>query len=326
MSIKDKTLTVLENNKGDYISGAQLAEQLSVSRNSIWKAIKSLQEDGYNICAITNKGYCLSLDTDILSSQSISKYLSQNSDDFNINVYKTISSTNSAIKDLAIKGEKEGNVIIAEEQTEGRGRFGRKFYSPNGTGIYMSILLRPQISSSESFLITTSAAVAVAEAIEAVSGREAKIKWVNDIYCDNKKVCGILTEASFDLESGGLEYAVLGIGINVKTPENGFPEEIKTIASEIFDNEISDLTDVRSKLVAEVLDRFWNYYKDIEQKTFLTAYKRRSLLIDKEVFITSRSSSKKAVVLDIDDECKLKVKMEDGSIHFLSSGEVSLKI
>ncbi|WP_300380634.1 HTH domain-containing protein [Clostridium sp.] len=107
MSIKDKTLTVLENNKGNYISGSQLADQLSVSRNSIWKAIKSLQDNGYNISAITNKGYCLSLDTDILSSQSISKYFSKNSNDFNITVYKTISSTNSAIKDLAIKIDQE---------------------------------------------------------------------------------------------------------------------------------------------------------------------------------------------------------------------------
>lgn len=325
MSIKNKTLTVLENNKGNYISGGKLAEELSVSRNSIWKSIKSLQEDGYNISAITNKGYCLSLDTDILSSQSISKYLSKSSNAFNITVYKTINSTNTAVKDLAIKGEKEGNVIIAEEQTEGRGRFGRKFYSPKGTGIYMSLLIRPQISASESFLLTTAAAVAISEAIEAVSGREAKIKWVNDIYCDNKKVCGILTEAAFDLESGGLEYAVLGIGINVKTPKEGFPGEIKDIASEIFDNETFDLTDIRSKLVAEVLDRFWSYYKDIEQKTFLTAYRRRSLLIDKEVFITSRNSSKKALVLDIDDECRLKVRLEDGSIQFLSSGEVSVK-
>lgn len=325
MSIKDKTLTVLENNKGNYISGAQLAEQLSVSRNSIWKSIKSLQEDGYNICAVTNKGYCLSLDTDILSSQSISKYLSKNSNIFDITVYKTINSTNTVVKDLAIKGKEEGSVIIAEEQTEGRGRLGRKFYSPKGTGIYMSILLRPQISASESFLITTAAAVATSEAIEAVSGRETKIKWVNDIYCDDKKVCGILTEASFDLESGGLEYAVLGIGINVKTPEKGFPEEIKDIASELFDNESFDLKDVRSKLVAEVLDRFWNYYKDIEQKTFLETYKKRSLLINKEVFIISKNSSKKALVLDIDDECRLKVKMEDGSISFLSSGEVSVK-
>jgi BirA family transcriptional regulator, biotin operon repressor / biotin---[acetyl-CoA-carboxylase] ligase len=326
MSVKGKTLTVLENNKGNYISGAKLAEQLSVSRNAVWKAIKTLQDEGYDICAVTNKGYCLSCDTDILSSQSISKYLSKNSNAFNINVYKTITSTNSAIKELAVKGEKEGHVIVSEEQTAGRGRLGRKFYSPPRTGIYMSILLRPHISASESLLITAAAAVAVAEAIETVSGREAKIKWVNDIYCDNKKVCGILTEASFGLESGGIEYAVLGIGINVKTPENGFPEEIENIATEVFDDEAFASADVRSKLIAEVLERFWGYFKHLEQKSFLTAYKTRSLLIGKEILVISSSSSEKAVVLEIDDQCRLKVRMEDGSVRLLSSGEVSVKL
>ena len=325
MSVKDKTLSVLENNKGNYISGAELAKELSVSRNSIWKAIKSLKDEGYNITSVNNKGYCLATDTDILSSQSISKYLNKNNN-FNIKVYKTITSTNTAIKDLAINGEKEGIVIIAEEQTEGRGRFGRKFHSPKGIGIYMSILLRPQIHVSKAFLITTATAVAVAESIEAISNKEAKIKWVNDIYCDNKKICGILTESSFDFESGMIDYAVLGIGINVKSPEGGFPEEIKNIATSIFDNENPASADTRSKLIAEILTRFWNYYKNIEDKSFLESYKSRSLLINKEINILSRKSSEKAVAIEIDDECRLKVKMEDGSIRLLSSGEVSIRM
>jgi BirA family transcriptional regulator, biotin operon repressor / biotin---[acetyl-CoA-carboxylase] ligase len=325
MSVKDKTLSVLENNKGNYISGAELAKELSVSRNAIWKAIKSLKDEGYNISSVNNKGYCLSTDTDILSPQSISKYLNKNNN-FNINVYKTINSTNTAIKELAINREKEGTVIIAEEQTEGRGRFGRKFHSPKGTGIYMSILLRPQIHSSRAFLITTATAVAVAEAIESISNKEAKIKWVNDIYCDNKKVCGILTEASFDFESGMIDYAVLGIGINVKSPEGGFTEEIKDIATSIFNNENSTSADIRSRLISEVLNRFWDYYKNIEDKLFLEEYKSRSLLINKEINILSRNSSERAVAIEIDDECRLKVRMHDGSIRLLSSGEVSIRL
>lgn len=326
MSVKDKTLSVLENNKGNYISGAELAKELTVSRNAIWKAIKSLQSDGYNIYAVTNKGYCLSSDTDILSSQSISKYLNKADNLFSINVYKTINSTNSAIKELAINGEKEGTVIISEEQTEGRGRFGRKFHSPKGTGIYMSVLLRPQIHASQAFLITAATAVAVAEAIEAVSRKEAKIKWVNDIYCDYKKVCGILTEASFDFESGIIDYAVLGIGINVRTPKEGFSEEIKDIATGIFDDEDFVSADIRSNLIAEVLKRFWDYYTHIEDKSFLESYKSRSLLINKEINILSSKSSEKATVLEIDDECRLKVRMDDGSIRLLSSGEVSIRL
>lgn len=275
---------------------------------------------------VNKDNYIFSNNEDVLSSEIINKYLSENNNEFNINVYKTINSTNTAIKELAINGEKEGAVIISEEQTEGRGRLGRRFHSPKGTGIYMSILLRPQISASISFLITTAAAVAVSEAIEAVSDKEAKIKWVNDIYCDNKKVCGILTEASFNFQSNTIDYAVLGIGINVIAPKEGFAKEIKDIATGIFEDYSHTSINIRSKLIAEILDRFWDYYKHIEDSSFLRSYKMRSLLINKEVTIFTNKSCEKATVLEIDDECRLKVKMEDGSIRLLSSGEVSIKL
>lgn len=275
---------------------------------------------------VNNENYILSNNEDVLSSEIINKYLSENNNEFNINVYKTIDSTNTAIKELAVNGEREGTIIISEEQTGGRGRLGRKFHSPKGTGIYMSILLRPQISASISFLITTAAAVAVAEAIEAVSDKEAKIKWVNDIYCDNKKVCGILTEASFNFQSNTIDYAVLGIGINIMAPKEGFAKEIKDIATGIFEDYSHTSINIRSKLISEVLDRFWDYYKHIEDRSFLKSYKMRSLLINKEVNIFSNKSCEKATVLEIDDECRLKVKMEDGAIRLLSSGEVSIKL
>ncbi|GAA0750962.1 biotin--[acetyl-CoA-carboxylase] ligase [Clostridium sartagoforme] len=275
---------------------------------------------------VNNENYILSNNEDVLSSEIINKYLSENNNEFNINVYKTIDSTNTAIKELAVNGEREGTIIISEEQTGGRGRLGRKFHSPKGTGIYMSILLRPQISTSISFLITIAAAVAVAEAIEAVSDKEAKIKWVNDIYCDNKKVCGILTEASFNFQSNTIDYAVLGIGINVIAPKEGFAKEIKDIATGIFEDYSHTSINIRSKLIAKVLDLFWDYYKHIEDRSFLKSYKMRSLLINKEVTIFSNKSCEKATVLEIDDECRLKVKMEDGTIRLLSSGEVSIKL
>lgn len=325
MSVKDKTLKVLENNKGNYISGSEIARELSVSRNAIWKAVKSLQNEDYNIYSGTNKGYCLSNDTDILSNHSIYKYLTDNSN-FDITVHKTIDSTNNEVKEVALNSGKEGIVVISEEQTEGRGRFGRKFYSPSKSGIYMSILLRPKIHTSKAFLITTAAAVAVCEAIEAHSNKQAKIKWVNDIYCDNKKVCGILTEAAFDFESGMLDYAVLGIGINVLTPKEGFKEEIKGIATGIFDDTALIPIDIRSKIIAKTLEIFWEYYKQIEDKSFLHSYKERSLLVGKEVNIFSNKNSERAIVLGIDDECKLKVEMDDGTIKYLSSGEVSIKL
>lgn len=324
MSVKNKTLNILENSKGNFISGEELAKTLNVTRNSIWKAINSLKKEGYNISSVTNKGYCLNLNNNILSSEGILKYLK--TDFFDIEVHKTINSTNTYVKELAVSNKKEGIVVIAEEQTSGRGRFSRKFHSPKGSGIYMSILLRPNLHASNSYLITSSAAVAICDAIDSISNKETKIKWVNDIYLDNKKVSGVLTEASLDFESGLIDYAVLGIGINVFKPEGGFDKEIENIATSIFDEETVESGDIRSELISKILENFLNYYKNIESKEFFRKYKEKSLLIDKEVNILSKDSTEKAIVLDIDNECRLKVKLENGTIKFLSSGEVSLKL
>lgn len=325
MSIKDKTLEFLEKNRGRYISGAELARELDVSRNAIWKSIKSLQSEGYNISAVTNKGYSLSEDTDILSAQSVSKYI-KSTNYFKIKVYKTIGSTNDKVKELALDGKEEGYIVISEEQTKGKGRFGRKFHSPKNTGIYMSILLRPRLMAQDSYLITTSAAVAVAEAIESISNKEAKIKWVNDIYLDDKKVSGILTEAALDFESGLIQYVVLGIGVNLKSPNEGFHEDIKNIAASVFNEEDNLPKDIRSLFIAKIIENFFSYYNSIDQKKFIDEYKRKSILINREVNIESNKGSVKAKVLEIDDLCRLKVQLEDGSIKELSSGEVSIRM
>ena len=189
MSIKDEVLKQLEENKGEYISGGQLATNLNVSRNSIWKAIKTLEKDGYSINAIPNKGYCLEPDNDILSPQSIEQYLNY---PLNLSVYKTITSTNTVLKEKAEQSAPHGTVLIATEQTLGRGRMGKKFYSPSNTGLYISILVRPDIPADQALFLTTSAAVATAKAIEDVSNKKADIKWVNDIYIYDKKVVAFL--------------------------------------------------------------------------------------------------------------------------------------
>jgi BirA family biotin operon repressor/biotin-[acetyl-CoA-carboxylase] ligase len=324
MNVKEQLLFVLENNRGENISGAELARKLSVSRNAVWKAVKSLQEEGYSITSALNKGYCLSNENDIISVQSIAKYLNEDTKKLMLEVHKEVTSTNSILKEYAEKGEQEGKVIVAEKQSSGRGRMNRSFYSPEGTGIYLSILLKPNLTFQESLLITTTAAVAVAEAIEKVSGCEAKIKWVNDIYCKGKKVCGILTEASLDMESGALKYAVLGIGINVLKPAGDFPEELKDIAAAVFDAELYS-SDARSLLAAEVLNNFWKYYKKIGVDSCLGEYRKRSFLIGKDIYVISGSEQKKAKAIDIDEQYRLIVKLQDGSIEPLSSGEVSVK-
>lgn len=324
MSAKQHVLSVLEQNKGNSVSGARLAGELSISRNAVWKAIKALQSEGYAISAVPNKGYCLSEENDILSVESITPYLADNLKELSLMVHKSVTSTNTLLKDLAGEGEKEGKVLIAEEQTGGRGRLGRKFYSPAKTGIYMSILLRPKLTVDDALFITTSAAAAVAEAIESVTGCEASIKWVNDIYCNGKKVCGILTEAGVDFEGGGLEYCIVGIGINVSRPLEDFPEELKDIADGIFETRLYS-SDLRSRLAAEILNRFWGYYKEFHNKNFIKEYRERSFLIGREISVLMGDKQEKATALDIDERARLIVKLTNGEIKALSSGEVSVR-
>lgn len=322
MSVKDEVLKQLENNKGKYISGGQLAESLGVSRNSIWKAMKSLEKSGYEINAVPNKGYCLEEKNDILSSFSIKQYLNSPLD---IHVYPTVTSTNTVLKEMAEHGAPEGTVIIAEEQTAGKGRMGKSFFSPSKTGIYISILLRPEISAEESLFLTTSAAVATAKAIEDVSEKNAQIKWVNDVFINNKKVCGILTEGAFNVETNKLDYAIVGIGINICFPEGGFPDEIEKIATAIFDK-ATDSINKRSILIAHLLDYFMEYYKEFHTKDYVKEYIHRSMLLGKEINIIDGNQNIPAIALEIDKKCRLKVRLQDGSTRWLSSGEVSIRL
>ena len=322
MSVRDEVLMKLENNKGNFISGGQLSSDLNVSRNAIWKAIKKLEKDGYEIDAVPNRGYMLTPKNDILSSQSINKYLNY---DLHIEVHKIVSSTNTVLKEKAENGAPHGTVILAKQQTLGKGRLGKNFYSPVGTGIYMSILLRPDVPANEALFLTTSAAVATSRAIEDVSERKAVIKWVNDVYIEGKKVSGILTEAAFNMETGKLDYAVVGIGINVCKPEGGFPSDIDDIATAVFETK-KDSINKRSILVAHVLNYFMEYYNDFESKSYVNEYIERSMIIGKEIYIVDKEKICNATALEIDENCRLKVQFEDGTTRWLNSGEVSIKV
>ena len=322
MSVKEEVLKQLEFHKGNYISGGELSSTLNVSRIAIWKAIKSLEKTGYQIDAIPNKGYRLSSDNDILSAQSIGQHLQH---DLDISVFSTISSTNTVLKERAEQGAKEGCVIIAEEQTLGRGRMGKKFFSPSGSGIYLSILLRPDIPAQEALFLTTSAAVATAKAIEDISDKKAEIKWVNDIYIDAKKVCGILTEAAFNIETGKLDYAIVGIGINICVPEGGFPSDIRSIATAVFEKS-DDSIHKRSILIAHLLDYFMEYYNDIHHRKYVEEYIRRSMILGKDILVLNGNESLEATALEIDKNCRLKVRWKDGTETWLHSGEVSIKV
>ncbi|MGN0173599.1 MAG: biotin--[acetyl-CoA-carboxylase] ligase [Acutalibacteraceae bacterium] len=318
MTIKQQVLEALINKKGESVSGEQLAKELFCSRNAVWKAIKSLKDDGYKIDAVTNKGYCLKEESSLFSATSLESVLNNKC---NVILLESIDSTNNYLKKLAEKGAQENTVVIANTQTGGKGRMGRSFYSQNG--LYLSILLKPKFPAEKSLFITTAAAVAVAEAIESVSGKKAKIKWVNDVFIDDKKVCGILTEAAMDLESGGLNYAVLGIGINIYNPD-GFPKEIENIAGTVFETEPE--SDVKLKLTQNVINNFFDIYNNIENSDFMKKYKEKSLIIGKKINVLKDGKSIEAKAIDIDENAKLLVEYPDKTLEKLYSGEVSINL
>ncbi|NMP38246.1 MAG: biotin--[acetyl-CoA-carboxylase] ligase [Clostridiales bacterium] len=324
MNTKEKLLEIFEKDKGIYFSGEEIAEKLSVSRAAVWKAVNSLRSDGYRIDAIQNKGYCLSESTDILSAQGIRKYLEPLCSGIKLDVLAVTESTNSDLRKQASAGAPEGSCIIAGSQTKGKGRVGRSFYSPCDTGIYMSLLLRPEhCAAQQAVKLTTMAAVAVCEAIEKVSGEAALIKWVNDIYMNGKKVCGILTEASFSLESRMLDYAVLGVGINAYLPDGGFPGELEKIAGAVFKQPQSD---GKNMLAAEFLNSFMRIYRQTDEGEYVRQYRTRSFLIGKGVGVLLPEGTRRARVLDVDENCHLVVEYDNGETAQLSSGEVSLDI
>lgn len=324
MTTKESILALFEEQKGTYFSGEELASRLSVSRAAVWKAVKSLRKEGYVIDAVQNKGYCLSTDTDILSVQGIQKYLNPECQNLDIRVTAEVTSTNSAVREQAEQDVPEGCVVIANSQTQGRGRLRRDFYSPADTGIYMSILLKPEgITPEQATNITTMAAVAVCEAVEEVSGKEAWIKWVNDIYLDQKKVSGILTEASLSMESGSVQYVILGIGMNVYPPEGGFPSELRKTAGTIFEKRQND---GKNQLAASVLNHFIRLYKKKDQTEYVEKYRTKNLVTGKKILVLTPDGEKRAIALDVSENCHLLVQYENGETETLSAGEISIRV
>ncbi len=341
MSTRGKVLKALEEKKGATVSGEELAGRLNISRAAVWKAIRELRKEGHQIGAVPNKGYCLLQDSDILSAEGILTHVKELSAENRIHVFKTVESTNLTAKKMALDGAPFGTVIIAEEQTRGRGRMGRSFYSPPGGGIYMSFILRPRLDSGKSVLITTAASVAVCRAIEEVTGKTCRIKWVNDLYIEEKKICGILTEAVTDFESGSIETIVCGIGINYSTV---FPEDLAGIAGSLFEKESassggsggirSGKKMSRNRLIAEVINQVMDIYEVMESKEFIADYKARSFVLGKEILILPVAGQEKernpadgiqAKAVDIDSDGGLIVRYRDGSLGTLNSGEISIR-
>lgn len=326
MSIKDSVLAALTGKQGGFLSGEELSNQLNVSRTAVWKAIKTLREEGYPIESATNKGYMLMAESWLITEESLRLSLPAKYKNNPIHIYDTLDSTNIRAKQLALENAPHGTIVIARQQTAGRGRLGRSFHSPR-EGIYVSIIIKPTFDLSKSVLVTSAAAVAVAESIEEICGQEAKIKWVNDVYADNKKICGILTEGITDFETGQIENLVIGMGIN--TTLKGFPKELLDTVGAVEGNYS------KSALTASIITKTLDLMESIEDRNFIDTYKEKSLVLGKTVKVfkgvysknpDEELSSRPAKVFDIDENGGLVVIYSDGTMETLTSGEISIRL
>lgn len=323
MSTKEKVLKYLEEIDSDYVSGQVLAKNLGLSRTAVWKSIADLRKDGAQIEAITNRGYHLIRKSYKLSEKIIKKSF----DDLDVYFFEEIDSTNNYCKLLASKDKNKNALVVSNKQLKGRGRLGRVFESPNG-GVYFSLLLNTNKSSSDNLLVTSAAAVAVTRAIKKVCNIDTQIKWVNDIYLNNKKVCGILTEGIIDMEAGRIAAMVVGIGINFATPKTSFAPELAPILTSLY-NEYNNIPSNVSmnELVVTVIKELLLIWDNIEDKSFLDEYRKRSNVIHKYVNIIRDKKVDSAYVEDINDSAHLLVKLDNSDeIIELGTGEITLRL
>ncbi len=312
MPLKNEILTLMETERGRFFSGAALAEKFGVSRNAVWKAVNALKDEGHLITAVGKKGYMLSEQSDRLSAEAVRAALGKGFDDVKILICDEVDSTNNAAKRLLAEENLSRAVIIADRQLNGRGHSGREFYSPAGTGLYLSAVLRPDKPFHEAVMYTAAAAVAAARAIERTAGVSTQIKWINDLYLGGRKVCGILTEADTDFETGRVRSMVIGIGINVTTVS--FPDEMADKAASLGINV------PRCRLAAAVIAELYGIIDN--QSDFMDEYRRRCFIIGREIGFSDGSRSFRGTVAGIGEGCELILDTDEGRFIF-PHGEIT---
>jgi BirA family biotin operon repressor/biotin-[acetyl-CoA-carboxylase] ligase len=322
--VKVKILRILKASGNDFVSGEKISEELGVSRAAIWKYINVIKEDGYEIEAISRKGYRIISSPDKLTSEEIESLLRTKYIGENIIYYESVGSTNSKAKELAEGGQEHGTVIISEEQTLGRGRLGRNWVSPKYKGIWMSIILRPNIITKNISLITLIGAAAVQKAIMKMEIKTG-IKWPNDIVLGSKKVCGILTEMSGEIDH--INYLVMGIGINVNLEEKDIHKDLKSVATSLLIESGKHID--RKLLLANVLNIFEELYSDFvlngNIKETIQVCRENSILIGSEIKLINRGEVTIAKAINISDSGELVIENNKGNIENIVSGEVSIR-
>lgn len=317
-----RILELLRRQEG-FLSGEDIGRELSITRAAVWKGIKKLREEGYEIEAVTNRGYRLTNPETMYNKRELEQGLKTKTMGQSIYFYEETDTTNNRARELALEGAPEGTLVVAEKQTAGRGRRGKVWESPLGTGIWMSLVLRPQIAPAEASVLTLLCGLATAEAIEAETGLSAGIKWPNDILINGKKAVGILTE--MDCEMSEVHFVIPGIGINVNTAS--FPPEIAEIATSLYLE--CGKTVSRRRLVHKVLERLEEHYETFLRTgsfaAMLEDYRKHCITLGKEVHVLGRKPFF-AEALDITPEGELLVRRADnGKEEVVFSGEVSIR-
>ncbi len=321
---KDAVLELLREADG-FVSGQQMSEKLQLTRAAVWKAIQALREDGYAIESATNRGYRLAAPTGRLCRTEILRRLEGHPWADTVTVLDSVDSTNTYCKKIAAGGAPHGTVVIADRQTEGKGRLGRSFASPAGVGLYLSVILRPNVPPVELLHLTAVAAEAAVEAVHETTGLRPGIKWTNDLVIGRRKFVGILTELSLQAESGLVEYAVIGIGTNCNHGDGDFPPEVRPMAISL--REATGQVVDRNAHAAALIR--WLHQADAQLLThkadWMSRYAADCITVGRDVRVIRGGTVRCAHADGVDENAALLVTYEDGSREAVSSGEVSVR-
>jgi len=320
MPTKDNVLKYLKESDG-FVSGEELSAKLNVSRTAVWKSIESLRSAGYKIDSVTNRGYKLGFSPDRYSEEEIKFGLETDFIAKDIYCFDSIDSTNNEAKRSALRGAPNGSLFVAEQQTGGKGRLGRSFSSPGGVSLYFSILLRPEDAAVNVGSLTLIAGLAVCEAIRGYTGLNAVIKWPNDVVIGSRKVCGILTEMSAEVER--IEFLVVGIGVNVNNTE--FAKELEAKATSLYLESGEKFR--RIGLLKEILKKFEVFLKSTAagNMEFLGEYKKYCVSLGRRVSFTREGKQFTGTAVNISPKGELIVKLDGGGLVTVFSGEVCVQ-
>ena len=321
---KEQIYQLLQADPDAYLSGQELSRRLGISRAAVWKSIDRLRQDGYVIDARTGLGYRLSAAPDVLVEREIRRFLQPDTVCPDLRCLEEVDSTNSYLKREALQGAPHKTVATANFQTAGRGRRERSFVSPPGKGVYLSILLRPQLPPQSLLGATGMAAVAVCNAVERAAGVRPQIKWTNDLVLNGKKICGILTEMAVEGETGMTQSLVIGAGVNVSHTPEDFGPEVSQMATSLAQE---GCMVSRPALAAAMIEEFFRLGDALggDSGPWTDAYRRDCVNLGKPVRLLWTGGQEEALAVDIDDRFGLLVRMPDGSEKTVRTGEVSVR-